>query len=128
MATLADALQGMISPEALDDLVTAVARLNLSNGYQTLAAAGAVSLDTVLTEIDITGATAYTLADGTFLGQRKSIIMTVNAGGTDAGTLTPATFASGSSITLNAVGEQIELEWQADGWHTVHVAGATVNA
>jgi len=49
------------------------------------------------------------------------------AASTPDGTLTPATFADGTSIDLDAVNEEVELEYHASGgWRVVHIAGATI--
>jgi hypothetical protein len=77
--------------------------------------------------ISVTGAQSYTLADGRYLGQRKNIRVTVAATSPD-GTLTPATFADGTSIDLDAVNEAAELEWTSSGWRIISIVGATINA
>lgn len=73
----------------------------LVGGVQTLAAAGAVDLTSVVTRIDSAGAIALTLADGTN-GQIKIIVM-----GTDGGdaTLTPTTKTGFSTATFNDAGD-----------------------
>lgn len=89
---------------------------------------GALSLLHRTSLISVTGTVAYTLPDGWFEGQRKSLRVTV-AAGTPDGTLTPATFADGTSLDLDAVNESVELEWHADGgWRVVHIVGATITA
>ena len=43
------------------------------------------------------------------------------------GTLTPTTFANGTTITFDAVGESVTLVWNsAIGWVATSVNGATV--
>lgn len=87
---------------------------------------GALSLYTRTSLISVTGTQAYTLANGTFEGQRKSLRVTV-AASTPDGTLTPATFADGTSIDLDAVNEAVELEYHdTGGWRVVHITGATI--
>jgi hypothetical protein len=89
---------------------------------------GALSLLARTSLISVTDTAAYTIGDGWIEGQRKSLRVTV-AGGTPDGTLTPATFADGTSLDLDAVNESVELEWhQADGWNVVHIVGATITA
>ncbi len=89
---------------------------------------GALSLTTRHSAISVTGTQAYTLANGLYEGQRKTILVTV-AASTPDGTLTPATFANGTSIDLDAVNESAELEYHAaTGWNLVSIVGATVTA
>jgi hypothetical protein len=90
--------------------------------------AGALSLYARTSLISVTGTQAYTLPKGTHEGQRKSVRVTV-AASTPDGTLTPAAFADGTSLDLDAVGESAELEWHdAGGWRLVNLTGATINA
>ena len=81
------------------------------NSYQVLAR---VDADNLITELTTTGANALTLADGTTSGQVKIITMIVDGGD---GTLTPTTFANGSTVTFDAVAESVTLVWNsAIGW------------
>lgn len=92
-------------------------------GVQTLAAAGAVNLTTLVTRIDSAGAIALTLADGTN-GQVKYIVM-----GTDGGdaTLTPTTKTGFSTITFNDAGDGVTLVFiTTKGWIVVGNNGATL--
>lgn len=75
--------------------------------------------------VSVTGTQAYTLADGRYVGQRKSIVVIV-AASTPDGTLTPATFANGTSIDLDAVNESVELVWTASGWRVLNITDATI--
>ncbi len=88
---------------------------------------GALSINKRTSLIDVTGTKAYTLADGTRIGQRKSIRVIV-AASTPDGTLTPSNLADGTSIDLDAVNESVELEWDGTNWRIVHIVGATINA
>jgi len=90
---------------------------------QTLAAAGAVSLTTLMTRIDSVGVIALTLADGTN-GQIKHIVM-----GTDGGdaTLTPTTKTGFSTITFNDIGDGVTIVFiTTKGWIVVGNNGATL--
>lgn len=90
---------------------------------QTLAAAGAVNLTTLVTRIDSAGAIALTLADGVS-GQVKYIVM-----GTDGGdaTLTPTTKTGYTTITFNDAGDGVTLVFIATkGWIVVGNNGATL--
>ena len=96
----------------------------IRGGVQSLTGAGAVDLDNLVTELTTIGANALTLADGTTSGQIKIINMIVDGGD---GTLTPATFANGTTITFDAVGESATLVWNSTiGWVATSTVGATI--
>ena len=96
----------------------------IRGGVQSLSGAGAVDLDNLITELTTTGADALTLADGTTSGQIKIINMIVDGGD---GTLTPTTFANGTTITFDAVGESATLVWNSTvGWIATSTVGATI--
>ena len=82
------------------------------NSVQQISGPGAISLATPITEITTTGADSYTLADGV-IGQTKIIIMIVDGG--DA-IITPTTFATGTTITMADVNDNITLLYGANGW------------
>ena len=93
-------------------------------GVQGLTGAGAVDLTNLITELTTTGADALTLADGTTSGQVKIVNMIVDGGD---GTLTPVTFANGTTITFDAVAESATLVWNSTiGWVATSVQGATI--
>ena len=96
----------------------------ITGGVQSLSGAGAVDLTNLVTELTTTGANALTLADGTTSGQVKIINMIVDGGD---GTLTPVTFANGTTITFDAVAESATLVWNSTiGWVATSVQGATI--
>ena len=96
----------------------------ITGGVQSLSGAGAVDLTNLVTELTTTGANALTLADGTTSGQVKIVNMIVDGGD---GTLTPVTFANGTTITFDAVAESATLVWNSTiGWVATSVNGATV--
>ena len=96
----------------------------IRGGVQSLSGAGAVVLTNFVTEVTTTGADALTLADGTTSGQIKIINMIVDGGD---GTLTPTTFANGTTITFDAVGESATLVWNSTiGWIASSTQGATI--
>ena len=97
---------------------------SITGGVQSLSGAGAVDLTNLITEVTTTGADALTLADGTTSGQVKIVTMIVDGGD---GTLTPVTFANGTTITFDAVAESVTLVWNSTiGWVATSVNGATV--
>ena len=80
---------------------------------QQISGPGAISLDTLVTEITTTGTDdAYSLADGV-VGQIKIIAMVGDGG--DA-VLTPTTFANGTDITFEDVNDNITLLFTSNGW------------
>ncbi|MGH7177363.1 MAG: hypothetical protein ACREJC_08290 [Tepidisphaeraceae bacterium] len=95
-----------------------IALANTMMGQETVSAAGAVDPDVYLTDLSVSGTKAYTLANGTYVGQRKAMECTV-AAAIPAGTVTIATM-SGSRTNVAyvfvTVGQRLELEWTAGGW------------
>ena len=73
---------------------------------------GAISIDTLSTEITTTGTDAFSIADGT-IGQMKNIVLLAHGG--DA-TITPDTFANGTAVTLNATNDCVTLLYTTNGW------------
>ncbi len=115
-----------ISKNATTGAITTSATYNatITGGVQSLSGAGAVDLTNLVTELTTTGANALTLADGTTSGQVKIINMIVDGGD---GTLTPTTFANGTTITFDAVAESATLVWNSTiGWVATSVQGATI--
>lgn len=65
-----------------------------------------------------TGACAATLADGSYVGQLKLIHLIVDGGDV---TLTPATFADGTTLTFADAGDYALLMWTgSSGWTVVN--------
>ena len=91
---------------------------------QAISGAGAINLTTLFTELTTTGADAYSLANGT-VGQIKIITMAVHGG--DA-TITPTTFANGTSMTMDAVHDSVTLIYGANGWVVLASQNVTINA
>ena len=73
---------------------------------------GAISIDTLSTEITTTGADAFSIANGT-IGQMKHIVLLAHGG--DA-TIAPDTFANGTAVTLNAANDCVTLLYTTNGW------------
>ena len=88
--------------------------------------ATALSLNTMISELTTAGSgLAMTLANGV-VGQIKIITMVVDGGGT--ATLTPTSFANGSTIAFDAVNETVMLVYaNTIGWVVVSNSGATVS-
>jgi hypothetical protein len=102
-------------------------------------------LDTTATTLDLTvyesrlsvsGTMAFTLGDGTIIGQKKRV-RCIAAASTPAATLTVTTpetatgFACASSFFFDAVGQEIEFEWTENSkWRANYVkrVGGAVDA
>ena len=90
---------------------------------QALSGAGAVDTTSLITQVTTTSADALTLANGAN-GQLKIITMVADGGD---GTLTPTTFANGSTITFNDVGDSVLLVYNTTGgWALVSNTGCTI--
>jgi hypothetical protein len=99
----------------------------ITGGVQALSGAGAADLTNLVTELTTAaGAAAVTLANGTTAGQIKIITMVVDGGGT--ATVTPATFANGTSMAFADVNDTVMLVWaNTIGWVIVSNNGAVVS-
>lgn len=85
----------------------------LSAAPQALSGAGAISVTTFYTAWTTTGAQAGTLADGTFVGQKKKIQLVVDGGD---GTLTPENLSGGTTITFADAGDYVVMQWTGADW------------
>ncbi len=90
---------------------------------------GALTLTTLLSRVSVTGAVAFTLADGTTDGQEKIIECTV-AASIPVGTLTVTTMdtaGGGASAVFKftAVGQRLHLQWQGSAWHILRKTRAS---
>ena len=85
---------------------------------QALSGAGAIALTSEVTKWTTTAADAATLADGTFVGQRKKVHLIVDGGD---GTLTPTNLAGGTTITFADAGDFAELRWDGTEWVAVEL-------
>lgn len=84
---------------------------------------GAIDPDQAISNVSSTGAQAFTLANGTYVGQRVYLRCTVATG---AGTLTPATPRGFATAILDAAGEQLWLVWTGSlGWAVDGFVGTT---
>lgn len=94
----------------------------LTGTVQSLSGAGAVALTTLTTAWTTTAADAGTLANGSN-GQFKTIVMVAHGGD---GTLTPANLAGGTTITFNAVGDSVLLQFLSTDWFVISNNGCVV--
>jgi hypothetical protein len=93
---------------------------------QSLSGSGAVNITTLTTAFTSTGTgDALTLADGA-QGQLKTIIYVAEAAGGDTGILTPTNLGSATTITFNAVGDSVTLQFAGTDWWVIGLRGAAV--
>jgi len=96
----------------------------IQGGMQEIVGPGVVNITTTSTEIVTTGTDAFTLANGTY-GQIKHII---KIGGAGAATITPASFANGTSVELAANFNSVSLLYTNSGWAVIAAQNITINA
>ena len=97
-----------------------------SGAVQALSGAGAVNITSLATAFTSTAAgNALTLADGA-QGQIKTIIYVAEAAGGDTGVLTPTNLGSATTITFNAIGDAVTLQFAGTDWWVVGLRGAVV--
>jgi len=93
---------------------------------QALSGPGAVNITALATAFTSTGAgNALTLADGV-AGQIKTIVYVAEAAGGDTGVLTPTNLGSATTITFNAVGDSVTLQFIGADWWVIGFRGAVV--
>lgn len=106
-----------------------IAMANSLGASEAVSAAGAVRT-TGLTELTVSGTKAYTLADGTYVGQKKQIEC-VSASGTPLGTVTIATMTGSRTnvaYVFSTAGARLELEWTSTGWRETMIRPAGADA
>ena len=97
-----------------------------SGAVQALSGPGAVNITSLATAFTSTAAgNALTLADGA-QGQLKTVIYVAEAAGGDTGVLTPTNLGSATTITFNAVGDSVTLQFAGTDWWVVGLRGAAV--
>jgi len=97
-----------------------------TGSVQDLIGPGAVNLTSITTAFSSTAAgNALTLADGVE-EQFKTIIYYAETAGGDTGILTPTNLGSATTITFNAVGDAVTMQFIAGNWWVVGFRGAVV--
>ena len=109
--TFATADEGTVSPN-FNSVLDANLSLHRTTSTGTISGAGAIGLTTAIVEITTTGTNALTLADGSE-GQHIYLVMVGDGGD---GTLTPANFASGTTVTFDDVGDAAHLLFTNGTW------------
>ena len=95
----------------------------------TISSAGAIPIGSRYVLLNVTGTTAYTMADGQYVGQTVTVVVIAGAS-TPNGTVTPTTKLAGAGIVsqLGAVGDFATWVWQgAAGWVVVEDQGVTIS-
>lgn len=93
---------------------------------QSLIGPGAVNITGLVTAFTSTATgNALTLADGA-QGQLKTVIYVAETAGADTGILTPTNLGSATTITFNAVGDSVTLQFVGADWWVVGFRGAVV--
>ena len=92
-------------------------------GLETVSAPGAISVSTYETHLEVDGTDAFTMGNGSIVGQRKRITC-ITAANAPLGTVTlngsEAAFASEPTTwTFTHAGQSVEWEWTATGWKLV---------
>jgi hypothetical protein len=83
---------------------------------------GPISVTKRSTSLAVSGTVAYTLADGTRVGQRKTLTAD-SAAATPHGVVTPAHGYGWTSADFTTARGSLELEWTVGGWRIVFVGG-----
>jgi hypothetical protein len=105
---------------------TSIATGPIFGTIQSLSGPGAVNITALTTAFTSTAAgNALTLADGA-QGQLKTIIYVAEAAGGDTGVLTPTNLGAGTTITFNAIGDSVILQFAGADWWVVGLRGAVV--
>lgn len=111
--------------EALVDSVNLEAGTDASNLVNAIAAPGAINPAFRHHTLAIDGTDAFTLANGTFPGQRVSVFCLAGTN-IPVGTITPATPGGFATVTaLGALGDCVEFEWTGAAWIVISCFGVT---
>lgn len=97
-----------------------------SAAQQSLNGPGAVDTTSLVTAFTSNGVgNALTLADGA-IGQIKTIVYVAETAGAETGILTPTNLGSATTITFNAVGDSVTLQFAGSDWWVIGFRGAVV--
>jgi hypothetical protein len=116
----------LVTPTLGVATATSIATGPVFGTVQALSGAGAVNITTLTTAFTSTATgNALTLADGA-AGQLKTIVYVAEAAGGDTGVLTPTNLGSATTITFNAVGDSVTLQFIGADWWVIGFRGAVV--
>lgn len=86
---------------------------------------GAISILSYFTTINTdAGGDAFTLANGTVIGQLKKIYLLADGGGNAV--ITPVSLSGGLTITMNDAGDYVVLVWDGVYWSVIENIGSTI--
>lgn len=86
---------------------------------------GAISVNNYSTTISTdAGGDAFTLANGTLIGQLKKIVLLVDGGGNAV--ITPTSLFDATTITLDDAGDSVELIWDGTYWVVIANIGGVL--
>lgn len=115
----------LVTPTLGVATATTVATGAVFGTVQSLSGAGAVNLTDLTTAFTSSGTNALTLANGT-VGQIKTVVYVAEAASGDSGVLTPTTRIGYATITFNAPGDSVLLQYFSGGWAIIGSRGVTV--
>ncbi len=98
------------------------AQQTMIGSVQQISGPGSIDVTSYITEITTTGADHYTLADGV-AGQIKIISMIAGGG---VATITPTTLATGTTIIMADVNDNITLLYGTNGWVNTATQGSII--
>ncbi len=110
------------SPRAIFKSAGAINILS-SEKVVTTGSSDVVDPDISVSLVETGGAHTVTLANGTYTGQTKKIILQVDGGNM---TLTPASFTEGTSLTFADAMDCVELIWSGTAWGMAMAAGVAI--
>jgi hypothetical protein len=95
---------------------------------QAVVAPGAITPTKRVVTLAVDGTDAYTLADGTNLGDEVTVVV-ISGANIPVGTVTPATRAAGySAVTaFGVIGDFATFVWTSTGWMVTANGGVTVS-
>jgi hypothetical protein len=111
--------------EALVDSVNGIVGTDASYTVAAVAAPGAINPAVRFTTLAIDGTDAFTLANGTHIGQLVTVFALAGAN-IPVGTITPATPLGYATVTaLGALGDSVTFMWNGAGWLVTASNGVT---
>jgi hypothetical protein len=116
----------LVTPNIGVATATSVTTGPVFGSVQSLTGPGAVNLTTYTTQFTSTGTgNALTLADGAS-GQIKNFVYVAETAGADTGILTPTNLGGYTTITFNAPGDSVQLQFVGTQWWVISAFGAVV--
>ena len=115
------------SPTLTTPTFTAATTGPVFGTIQSLSGGGAVDITSLTTAYTSTATgNSLTLANGSAVGQIKTVAYVAQAAGADTGILTPTSRVGYATITFNNVGDSVTLQYFTQGWAVIGVHGAVV--